>query len=133
MPLMEWNKTLLLDVEPFDKHHEHLFSLLNRIYDLISSNAPSSEFNDVLVQLRDYTVYHFNAEEVWMQEQNYPMMLTHLQQHKLFLNEVIRFQEELAAGSPMVAIGILTFLKEWLLNHIYKIDTEYAAHLRSKA
>lgn len=133
MPLMDWNTTLLLGVEPFDEHHEHLFSLFNRTYDLIVSGAPSDCFNEVFKELKDYTVYHFGAEELWMHEQDYPQKLTHIQQHETFLKEIIRFQEEFTEEGALVSIGLLTFIKEWLLIHIYKIDAEYAAHLRSKA
>ncbi len=132
MALMDWNKTLLLGVEPFDGHHKHLFSLLNIIYDLITRNAPPSSYEEVFTELKQYTVYHFGAEELWMKELDYPQMQTHIQQHKLFMDEIARFENELAVGGTMVSIGMLTFIKEWLLNHIYKIDVEYAAHLRSK-
>jgi len=132
MPLMDWDKTLLLGVEPFDSHHEHLFLLLNRIYDLITCNAPSSSYEEVFKELKDYTIYHFGAEELWMKEQDYPQMMPHIQQHRLFMNEIARFEKELGDGGALVSIGMLTFIKEWLLNHIYKIDVEYAAHLRSK-
>lgn len=132
MPLMEWNSTLLLGVEPFDQHHEHLFSLLNRTYDLIATSAPTDCFGEVFKELKEYTVYHFGAEELWMDQQDYPRKLTHIQQHEAFLKEILRFESEFAAGGELSAIGVLTFIKQWLLNHIYKIDAEYAAHIRSK-
>jgi hemerythrin len=133
MPLLEWNNTLLLGVEPFDEHHAHLFSLLNRTYDLIVTNAPDACFQKVFKELKDYTEYHFEAEEVWMHEQDYPQKQTHIHQHESFKKEIARFEEEFAADKKSVSISVLTFIKEWLLNHIYKIDAEYAAHVRSNA
>ena len=131
MLLMEWNNTLLLGVEPFDQHHEHLFYLLNKTYDLIKTTAPDSSFDELFTELKDYTVYHFGAEELWMHEKNYPQKQTHIQQHDAFIKEIVRFEEEFEAGGATVTVGVLTFIKEWLLNHIYKIDAEYAAHIRS--
>jgi hemerythrin len=132
MPLMEWNSTLQLGVEPFDEHHKHLFSLFNRTYDLIATGAPADCFNEVYKELKDYTVYHFGAEELWMHERDYPQKQTHIQQHETFFKEIVRFEDESAEGGVLVSIGVLTFIKEWLLNHIYKIDAEYAAHILSK-
>jgi len=131
MPLMEWSTTLLLGVEPFDQHHEHLFSLLNRTYDLISASAPPEYYAVLFTELKEYTVYHFGAEELWMHEQDYPQKQMHIRQHEAFVKEIIKFEEEFAAGEPLVSIGMLTFIKEWLLNHIYKTDADYAAHIRA--
>ena len=131
MPLMEWNNTLLLEVEPFDEHHKHLFSLLNMTYDLIVTDAPPESFGKLFKDLRDYTVYHFGAEEMWMNEQDYPLKEMHIRQHESFLKEVVRFEEEFAEKGEPVSIGVLTFIKEWLVNHIYKIDAEYAQRIRS--
>jgi len=130
MPLMEWNNTLLLEVEPFDEHHEHLFCLLNRTYDLIVANASPDSFNELFKELRDYTMYHFSAEELWMHEQDYPLKEMHISQHKSFLEEVVRFEEEFAAKGEPVSLGVLTFIKEWLVHHIYKVDAEYALSIR---
>jgi hemerythrin len=131
MPLLEWKRELQLGVEPFDSHHEHLFTLMNQTYDLVSSNALPAEYCHIIQELQNYAVYHFSAEEQWMQAQNYPLLMTHIQQHKQFLQEVNRFEKEFAKVNPMVAIGMLTFIKEWLLNHIYKVDADYAAFLRT--
>ena len=133
MPLLKWNNTLLLEVEPFDEHHAHLFSLLNRIYDLIVANAPDAGFHEAFKDLKDYAVYHFEAEELWMQEQDYPQKQAHIDQHESFKKEIARFEEEFAADRKSVSISVLTFVKEWLLNHIYKIDAEYAVLIRSNA
>lgn len=131
MPLMEWNSSLLLDVEPFDEHHKHLFNLLNWTYDLIVTDAPPDSFCELFKELKDYTVYHFGAEEAWMHEQNYPQKEMHIRQHKSFFKEVIRLEEEFAAKGVPVSISVLTFIKEWLIYHIYKVDAEYAQHIRA--
>ena len=132
MPLLEWNDTLLLGVEPFDEHHAHLFSLLNRAYDLIVNDAPDDCFHKLFKELKEYAVYHFEAEETWMHEHDYPRKQVHIEQHHSFQKETTRFEDEFARDGKSVSISVLTFIKEWLLHHIYKIDAEYAAYIRSK-
>jgi hemerythrin-like metal-binding protein len=130
--LIEWNPTLVLGVKLFDEHHEHLVFLLNKTYDLVVSDAPAESYDELFRELKDYAVYHFNAEELWMHEHEYPRLQTHLDQHESFMHEVLLFEKELDQGKSFVTVGLLTFIKEWLLHHIYKIDSEYAVLLVSR-
>lgn len=130
--LVEWNPSLVLGVRSFDTHHEHLVFLLNTAYDLLMTQAAVESYNDLFRELKDYAVYHFEEEERWMHEQQYHQLQTHLEQHKLFLREIHRFEQELGTGAAFVSVGLLTFIKEWLLHHIYKVDSQYAGLLLSR-
>jgi hemerythrin-like metal-binding protein len=130
--LVEWNPSLVLGVKLFDEHHEHLIFLLNATCDLVVSRAPAERYDGIFRELKEYAVYHFEAEERWMHEQEYPQLQIHLEQHKAFLDEILAFEQELGEGKSFVTVGLLTFIKEWLLHHIYKVDSQYATLLVSR-
>ena len=71
MPIVEWNDSFLVGVEPFDEHHKHLVDLLNRSYNELEHDAPLESYGELLDELSDYVSYHFVREELWMMESSY--------------------------------------------------------------
>lgn len=125
MPIIRWDESFLTGITEFDQHHEHLVDLLNRTYDMLIIDEPAENTGRVVNDLRAYAGYHFVAEEQWMLEQGYPDREEHCKQHHFFCREVDKFQKDLAEGKDMVGVEVLSFLVEWLSNHILKVDTLY--------
>ena len=132
MPFIDWKSTFELGIENFDEHHKHLVGLINKIYDDFTTEAPSEEVGLVLEELISYASYHFSAEENWMEMQKYPMLVQHVTEHEKFCNTVIRFWQDYNLGKIVLSLDILTFLKNWLTDHILKTDFEYALFIASR-
>jgi len=73
----------------------------------------------------DYSDYHFEAEERWMLTHGFPQFDEHVRQHEDFFREMADFHQDLVNGNALVAAGVLTYLKDWLINHILNADTEF--------
>ena len=67
-----------------------------------------------------------------MTNHGYGGMNHHLLEHEEFSRNVLDFQDKCSKGESVNAMDMLLFLRGWLVNHILKIDREYAAFLINK-
>jgi len=132
MPIVEWNNTFELGVQLFDEHHYHLVELLNRVYDNFTAGAPAENIGIIFDELIDYATYHFASEELWMKDNSYPKINDHCIEHERFTRRVVEMQKDFHAGKLNLSLEVLTFLKNWLTNHILQIDIEYGRYIASK-
>jgi hemerythrin len=111
----------LIDVE-----HEKLFEIGEKAYQLLINPYDIDKYDkivDVIVELKEYTIYHFKDEEDYMESIKYKRLFTQKMDHAFFiqklddvnLNKVDENQDE-------AIMEILTFLNDWLINHILKKD-----------
>lgn len=129
MLLIEWDDTLVLGVQQIDEHHEKLVSILNRCYRALMLNDHRHELEAIVGELLDYTHYHFRTEEGLMDEAGYLEAPSHVQAHGSFIASIEDFQGRFQAGESFVAMELLMFLKEWLLEHIQHTDRALARFL----
>jgi len=132
MPLLTWDTSYSVNVQRCDEQHQKLFSLINALHDAMSVGRGRSVVAPIVQELAQYTQTHFQAEEALLQQTNYPNLPTHLAEHKKFIDQVGRFQQDIDAGMTGNSIAIVGFLQSWLTNHIKQTDRQYAAHLNAK-
>jgi len=125
MPFIEWDKGFELGVTQFDEHHKYLLVLLNETYDNFTGGANREALGGVLDKLIDYATYHFAAEEHWMALKEYPGLPRQLEEHKKFIRRIVEIQNDFQKGNSHLTIEVLTFLRDWLIDHILKIDADY--------
>jgi hemerythrin len=130
VPILEWEKRFELEAEPFDGHHKHLVKLLNTVYDSSCDGASGETFGVVLIELIDYANYHFGAEESSMRFNEYPELELHREEHKTFCSMVVAFRDDIHAGRNDSAIDLISFLGNWLFDHILKTDALYCQFAR---
>ncbi len=133
MPRYEWSDTFLLGVKALDEHHEHLFDLMNKSYDLFENRAPTAKIEMILDELFDYAHYHFAAEEIWLREHSYLKLDEHIDEHDRFRRRVTDFQKEFHEGKASPKIELFSFISDWLIDHIRVTDFEYARCLTTPA
>ena len=134
MPFMEWNKNFELGIEQFDDHHKQLISLLNKAYDSVISRASHADLGAILDQLSAFATYHFSAEEQWMRLHGYVGVTHHHEEHNKFSRRIVEIQNDFCNGRTHLLLEVLTFLKNWLADHILMTDASYgrfAAKLRN--
>ncbi len=140
MPIFEWKPEYETGIHDIDEQHQYLVSLINRLDQLIhapqaSSDDTVADLEELYTELFDYTVYHFNYEEQLMEQSGYASasMTAHKKQHDQFILELKSvlndFQDVKLADGKV----ILSFLTNWLINHICKIDKKLAKHVLAQA
>lgn len=132
MELIPWNDNYKVNIQEIDNQHKGLFMLLNGLHDSMMAGKAKDELDDVLDHLVDYTKKHFAAEEKLMVKFAYPDYDKHKLEHDSFVQKVDHFKEEIGAGKRIISAEILTFLRDWLVNHILKTDKEYQSFFEGK-
>lgn len=121
-PLIEWSSVLSVGFAEIDKQHQRLVEIANELNSAMHSGAGNQVAGRILGELVDYTVQHFAYEEGQMKKYNYPQAPGHFAAHKKLVTEVSAFKEKFDRGQAAVSIELMGFLRDWLLNHILKVD-----------
>jgi hemerythrin len=131
MPFIEWEKKYLLGVEQFDLHHKHLVDLLNEAYEMfVSGVVDDIALKKILDALSDYANYHFDLEENWMRQVNYPKLDAHILEHTTFKFKLFELNKQFENDRAYLTLEIVSFLRRWLLDHILNSDAKYGAFMR---
>lgn len=125
MALIEWREEYSVNVEIIDKQHKRLFEILNQFYNDIMEIRGQDSIKKVVNDLSEYAVIHFKTEEDIMLKIDYPDYKMHKKEHDTFVNKVVELHKKLQSGEFVLSIEVLNFLKDWLINHILKVDKNY--------
>jgi len=125
-----WTDDLRIGVEALDKDHQLLFSLMNK---LTHRSANDMDVDKIIDTLLNYTVYHFQREEMVMEVCEHPGLEVHRRLHK-DLNVKLRTLAEAWAvdRSPLTLDSLRTFLGHWLSRHVGGVDTQIADFTQGK-
>ncbi|MFC1744317.1 bacteriohemerythrin [Candidatus Riflebacteria bacterium] len=132
MALVEWEDYFSVKVEHLDNEHKLLFGLINRLHDGISEGKEQEVMLPILIELGDYTKFHFSNEENYLKKYDFPDLDKHVIQHEIFIKKILDFQNEFLKKKPHMAIDILCFLNEWFINHVTRADQQYSKFLIEK-
>ncbi len=88
--------------------------------------------DEILTDLKDYTKYRFAAEENYMKEHNYHDSVRHFRAHGEFIDKIKELKYELNTGGLAITVKTMSFLSQWLQNHIMETDKALGSFLLSK-
>jgi hemerythrin-like metal-binding protein len=131
MALFVWDSSYSVKVERCDQDHKELFSLTNELYEAMRVGKGSQVVEHIVDELKEYTKFHFSAEEALMTKTGYPALSAHREEHRMFIESIDKVQKDLKDGTVGLSVGLATFLNDWLMNHIKKTDQQYSAHLNA--
>jgi hemerythrin-like metal-binding protein len=80
----------------------------------------------ILDRLVQYTITHFAQEERLLQQHGYPDLAAHKVAHEALKKKVREFQSEFQAGTAVISIELMHFLRNWLEKHIQGTDMRYS-------
>ena len=132
MTFLTWTDQYKLKVNEIDEQHEYLFGLLNKLYDSVVEGAERATLDNVLAELIEYTVYHFNSEEKLFEQEGYPELDIHKKEHDELTKQVIELQTRFRNGSATISFEVLDFLSDWLTGHTMGSDQKYCAFVLNK-
>ncbi|MBF0588079.1 MAG: bacteriohemerythrin [Magnetococcales bacterium] len=127
--LITWGPGFEVNVPEIDADHRQLVEIVNTLFHATRSDGDPEKLDKVLGALQDYTVYHFEREEAFMRQHNYPDIEQHVDQHESFKTRVMQFREVVQDEKSMLTIHVLRFLRNWLVNHIQNTDRKLALFL----
>lgn len=132
MPIMTWNEALSVHIESLDDQHRQLVGLINELHDAMKQGQGRQIVGSIIDRLAAYTQQHFTAEELLFEQHDYPAKAGHKREHNTFIENVADFRNKFNKGHLMLSMEVMTFLKEWLVNHIQVSDKKYSPFLNAK-
>jgi hemerythrin-like metal-binding protein len=132
MALISWNEKYSVKVDSIDKQHKRLVDLINELHDAMMNKKAKDVLLKIIRGLVAYTSEHFGYEEKLFVENGYADSREHKKEHSEFIAKISDFQEKYEGGKLTLSMEMLSFLKDWLLNHIAGTDQKYSAFLVEK-
>lgn len=125
MSIITWSDEYSVEIQEIDEQHKKLVNIINRLYDALAAKKDREKVEAVLVELIEYTKVHFAVEETLMRIFHYEEYDAHKEIHDRIVAKVLDFKMKYDAGDEKVGMELLMFLKEWLFDHINKVDKRY--------
>ncbi|GFO59932.1 hypothetical protein GMST_22570 [Geomonas silvestris] len=126
---MEWDESFSTGVRSMDEEHKILFRMVNDLHDAMQQKRSKEAIGKILNGLADYTVNHFAAEEAVFAKTGYPEEAQHKKIHQDLVNQVVDLIGKFSSGETVLTQDVITFLQDWLVNHIKGTDKRYGPHL----
>jgi len=130
--MMQWSDEWSVNIREIDEQHIRLIDLINELQKAMRSGKGKETVATVLDELKGYTVFHFSNEETMFEKYRYSEEAGHVDEHKMFVDKVIAFEEQILSGKSSVTMEVLDFLKDWLVRHIVGVDQKYSAFFNNK-
>ncbi len=128
--LIRWTDKMNLGLELIDGQHKTLCSYINALHRAMQEKETGGVLQELMGNLKDYTVTHFNTEEQYFGHSGYPDAERHKKVHQNFVAKIEDYERKIKRGEAMVSMELLGFLKDWLVNHIQGTDPQYVPYVR---
>lgn len=125
-PMYEFKDEFLTGIEQIDMEHRRLFEIADKLYTLKHEEFIPDKYDnirEILGELKDYTITHFEHEEAYMESIGYKRMFTQKSQHEA-LKEIINDWDldSIDENQDEAIDDILNTVTDWLVNHILNED-----------
>jgi len=136
--VITWRPEFSTGVAISDDQHRVLINMLNEANTKLNDRSPIADFSKIVQGLLSYAGYHFQTEEGLMDEHGYDQLMgeeaaTHRAQHKAFVEKVVAVRASLTAGQRIPKADLVTFLTEWLADHILNTDRKLGSFITSRS
>jgi len=130
--MFEWKEMYSTDVAEIDKQHKRLLELGSKLYELIklmddySQDDYYDDIKDVLAEVAEYTVYHFDYEEGLMEKAGYDKLDEHKVHHSNFVAKLNELNDkDIDENQKDFLMEMVEFVAGWISEHILKVDQDY--------
>ncbi len=123
--ILEWNDKYSLNISLIDEQHKKLFEIINKAIIAEKNSKVANDVLGILDEMTEYALKHFETEERYMKEFNFPEYQAHRNEHIDFTNNSIDYKNRVVSGDFQIINEILEYLKQWLVNHIQVTDKKY--------
>ncbi|MEH6822857.1 MAG: bacteriohemerythrin [Motiliproteus sp.] len=133
MERFRWRPAFCVGDNEVDEQHQKIFELLAALHRDIHGDSVTDAVRYTLKELLDYTKVHFSTEEALMRSVGCPDYTAHKALHDALMDKVWALFVRSNEGEADVAIELLVFLNDWLVNHILEKDKAITAYVREKS
>ncbi len=123
---IRWDDSYSVGIDKIDSQHKIIIKLINDLNEKLSAGVNREDLDSVMKELYKYTKFHFQEEEELMEKYKFPLFNEHLKMHREFVGrlQTICKNDDIF----MDGVSIISFLCEWLINHILEEDKKYSSY-----
>ncbi len=126
-PFVIWKEAYSVGSRELDAQHQAIFKLLNELYAVLQEGGGDKPPPVLLQEAAKYAQQHFETEEHLMALCGYPRLPEHQQVHRQYVRRVAEIGQD---PEGEIDCELFLFLKDWWLNHVTQMDSEYAPFLK---
>jgi hemerythrin len=125
---MEWKAEYEIGIAEIDSQHQTIIQLVTEFEAAIEAEAHWNGLHLLITQAKEYTKFHFAAEESLMQSFRYPRFSAHRSEHRFVLERIADLEREVL-GKDM-RIDLVPRFRTWLLGHFLDSDRHFVEFMR---
>ena len=123
---------LKIGVPHLDDEHSGLLALIRTLDEALRAGAPRAEIAGIFQTLLRATETHFWHEEAEFMGTGFPRAAQHARQHVHLKTILVCVQRSLdCSGRDVAFADQLTFLRDWLMDHIVNEDKPLGDYLNA--
>lgn len=119
--ILQWHDDWLLGFAPMDEVHEEFVELVRTL-----QLAPDDQLPRALDAFAIHARQHFDLEDAWMNQTDFPARGCHVDEHAAVLATVHGVQRRVAAGEFAVGRRLADELLDWFPGHAQHLDSALA-------
>lgn len=123
-----WSDRLRLHYQPMDHTHEEFVTLCAAL----SEKQPDT-YLQRLDALIEHSIEHFEQENRWMEETDFPPVGCHRQEHDSVLEIMREVRKRVAEGDLELGDRLAEELPYWFEHHVDTMDNMLARHMAALA
>lgn len=133
--MIERRNDFSFGIEKIDNQHKEFLSRLNGFLSSLKEGKGKEEIEKVFEFLKEYVMFHFEDEENFMRNMDFPDFEKHKKTHQDFKEKINKLKEDLnnEGASLSFVLRISKELTKWYINHIGKMDKKYALSFKEKS
>lgn len=126
----DWQPQMDTQIEDMDTQHRQLFKIgrdMEQLLRIKCIGVTDAQLLDIILQLRDFTGYHFYEEEMLMEQIGYPKLKEHRQMHLKYATYVMNINLPKLKNNPERELKLIKDeVQSWIFTHMLHDDKEFA-------
>ncbi len=130
--MIEWSEKFSVGNAALDAQHQHLFSVINELENLIAdrSNEGHERFHIVLHHLSEYARLHFDTEERILQQLGYDGIVAHAKEHFAYREKMCDVLFDAINGEEPRR-KLHEYLMTWWTTHVLEDDMAFKTAIKN--
>ena len=132
MAYFNWTRDLMVGHPEIDDHHKRMVLLAEAVVESLINSDEDQPGAAQVQALIDFAQEHFGFEERLMRMTNCPDAEEHAKYHASLLTELRTYFEKVLLRENTKPVGLISFLWDWLVQHIRSADRGLGVWLGSR-
>lgn len=130
--VIEWKPEYSVEIPSIDQQHRSLVAIIGHLQAAMLEGRTKQIIAPLFYSMNRYTKFHFDYEEQLLEQNGYPNLLKHREEHARLVEQLKQLEARYLNGSLQAGAPLMQFLRNWLLDHICAHDKGYSEYLKEK-